>query len=102
VPIVDIPEGHDMDIIRRWLARAWVRDTAERVAWTFVQGAVGAVPVQQLATGDIDALTSAAVGGAAAVLALVKAIAARKVGDPQTASTLRVWTAQQIPGQDDQ
>jgi hypothetical protein len=90
-----------MNTIRRWLDRPWVRDTAERVAWTFAQGALGAVPIQQLATGNIDAWVAAASGGAAAVLALVKAIGAKKVGDPQSASTLKVWTAQQVPGQDD-
>jgi hypothetical protein len=95
VAFIDEPDRrYDMDTIRRWLNRPWVRDTAERVAWTFVQGAIGAVPVQQLATGDIDALTSAAVGGAAAVLSLVKAIAARKVGDPDTAA---LWTSQKLP-----
>jgi hypothetical protein len=83
-----------MQLIRRWLARPWVRDTVERVAWTFVQGAVGAVPVQQIVSGDIDALTSAAVGGAAAVLSLAKAVAARKVGDPDTAA---LWTSQKLP-----
>jgi hypothetical protein len=86
-----------MNLIRRWLDKPWVRDTVERVAWTFVQGAIGAVPVQQIVSGDIDALTSAAVGGAAAVLALVKAIAATKVGDPNSASTLTTFTASQPP-----
>jgi hypothetical protein len=83
-----------MNLIRRWLDKPWVRDTAERVTWTFVQGAIGAVPVQQIVSGDIDALTSAAVGGAAAVLSLLKAVAARKVGDPDTAA---LWTSQKLP-----
>lgn len=85
------------DTLRRWFDRPWVRDTAERVVWTFAQGALGAVPIQQLATGDIDAWVAAASGGAAAVLALIKAIGAKKVGDPNTASTLKTWTATTLP-----
>ena len=74
-----------VDILRR----PWVRDTAERVAWTFTQGALSAVAVESLAAGNPSAWTAALVGGAAAVLSLLKAVAARHVGDPDTAATLR-------------
>jgi|GEM_PF-6615882 len=37
------------------------------------------------------------VGGLASVLSLVKSIAAKRVGDPNTASTLKTWTAKTPP-----
>lgn len=69
--------------------QVWLRDATERVAWTFVQGALAAVPVEALATGDVTVLTAAATGGVAAVLSLLKTIAAKKVGDPHSAATRR-------------
>lgn len=76
-----------------------MRDNAERVGRTFIQGALGAVPAEALATGDVTMLPAAELGDTAAVLSLVKAIAARHVGDPQTASALRGFTSSQLPGQ---
>ena len=77
------------------LDRDWIKDAAERVGWTFLQGALATGSLEQLATGDLDAWRAAAVGGVAAVLALVKAIAARRVGDVHSAATLS--TAKQPP-----
>lgn len=74
----------------------WAKDAAERVGWTFLQGALATGSLEQLATGDLDAWRAASVGGVAAVLALVKAIAARRVGDRHSAATLK-FTAQQPP-----
>ena len=75
--------------------RDWIKDATERVAWTFVQGALGTVSAEAIATGDPSALRAAAIGGLAAVLSLVKAIAAKRMGDPHSAATL--FTAQQPP-----
>lgn len=61
-------------------------DIAERVFWTFLQGASSTL----ILTGflEIEAWKAAIVGGVAAVLALVKGIAASKVGSPVSAATL--------------
>jgi hypothetical protein len=74
--------------------KLWLRDTLERALWTFVQGALAVVPVELLASGDLTAANAAFVGGVAAVLSLVKSVAATKIGDPHSASTSgQVWTA---------
>lgn len=73
----------------------WVKDAAERVGWTFLQGSLATGSLEQLATGDLDAWRAASVGGIAAVLALLKAIAARRMGDHHSAATL--FTAKQPP-----
>jgi hypothetical protein len=78
--------------------RRWIADAAERAGWTFVQGALAVVPVELLATGDPTARNAALVGGIAAVLSLLKSVAATKVGDPGSASTSKqVWTAAAPP-----
>ena len=77
------------------LDRDWLKDATERVGWTFLQGALATGSLEQLATGDLDAWRAAAVGGIAAVLSLIKAIAARRVGDVHSAATL--FTAQRPP-----
>lgn len=64
----------------------YLRDLAERVAATFVQGALAVGGYEVIVTGDIDALRAAWVGGAAAVLSLVKGLAAKRLGHPETAS----------------
>jgi len=78
-----------MDTLLRFYRRPWVRDTIERVAWTFTQGALGTVAIESLAAGNPSAWTAALVGGIAAVLSLLKAVAARHIGYPDTAATLR-------------
>lgn len=79
--------------------RKYVRDLVERVGSTFVEGAAGAVLVR-LAPDMLGLPTliphsvqgwavlgyAAAAGGAAAVLSLVKGLAARRVADPASAS----------------
>ena len=81
--------------------QAWLRDSAERVAWTFVQASIAAVGSEALAVaavdGEVSVLRGAAVGGLAAVLSAVKAVAAKRVGDPHSASTL--FTASTPPGE---
>lgn len=70
----------------------WLRDAGERVAWTFVQASVAAVGSEALAVGiadgDVSVIRAAGVGGLAAVLSAVKALAAKRIGDPGDASTL--------------
>lgn len=72
-------------------ATRYAKDLTERVVWTFLQ-AFGAVLV---ASGwfsvdgvtDLSIVQKAGVGGAAAVLALLKGVLAKRVGDPNSAST---------------
>lgn len=60
------------------------KDVTERVIWTFAQAFLGAYTV----TGGKKAAESAAIAGVAAVIALLKGIAAHKIGDPNSASTV--------------
>lgn len=66
---------------------SFARDLAERVFWTFIQGFLAPLTVTMIVGGDITALRAALYGGAAAVLSLLKGVAASKVGTPGTAST---------------
>lgn len=74
------------------MTRHYLRDLLERVVATFCQGALGAVGVDALAAAaasgpvDVDPLRAALVGGVAALLSLIKGWAARRVGDPDSAS----------------
>jgi hypothetical protein len=61
-------------------------DIAERVIWTFIQGAAATLMLSGFL--DIEAWKAAAVGGVAAVLALVKGTAASQIGSPISAATL--------------
>lgn len=67
----------------------YVRDLLERAAWTAIQGALAAGGIEQLAAGNVDAMHAAVVGAIAAVLSMIKSIAARRVGDSDSAATLR-------------
>lgn len=58
-------------------------DAIERTAWTAAQAGLAAVTVEQL---GLPLWAAAPVGAA---LAALKALVARKVGDPDSASTLR-------------
>lgn len=66
---------------------SFARDLGERVFWTFVQAFLSALTVPAILTGDVDMLRAALLAGAAAVLSLLKGVAASKVGTPGTAST---------------
>ncbi len=66
---------------------SFARDLAERVFWTFVQAFLAPLSVTMILGGDVTALRAALYGGAAAVLSLLKGVAASKVGTPGTAST---------------
>jgi hypothetical protein len=67
------------------MTKTLARDIAERMAWTFAEtfsGSLLAAPMLRL---DISTLTAAALAGAAAVLAVLKGLAASKVGEPNAA-----------------
>lgn len=66
---------------------SFARDLAERVSWTFVQAFLSALTVPAILTGDTDVLRAALLAGAAAVLSLLKGVAASRIGTPGTAST---------------
>jgi Putative lactococcus lactis phage r1t holin len=59
---------------------------AERVIWTFIQGAAGALMLGPAF--NISALEAAALGGLMAVLSMVKNVAASHVGDHNSPATL--------------
>lgn len=63
----------------------WYIDTAERVAWTFIQG----FAAEWIVTSSVDTQTLklAAVAGAVSV---AKCILATRIGSPNTAATLPV------------
>ena len=81
--------------------RAWLTDAVERVAWTFVQASIATGGAEAIAAaaldGEVSVLRAAAIGGIAALLSAVKAVAARRVGDPHSASTL--FTASTPPSE---
>lgn len=64
--------------------KAFLKDLAERVVWTAVQAFVSVFAVT-----DLSSAKSAGVAAAAAVLSVLKGVAATKVGDPGTAAFLR-------------
>jgi hypothetical protein len=71
-------------------ARSYGRDLAERVVWTFLQ-AFGAMLVVSgffsvEGVTDLSNLQKAGVGGMAAVLALLKGVVAKSVGDKNSPS----------------
>lgn len=76
-----------MDLITK-TTRTYVSDLAERVLWTFLAAAGGVA----LAAGPADLLhatvwEAAGAAGIAAAVSLVKGIAARYVGEPNSASS---------------
>jgi hypothetical protein len=62
----------------------YTRDLFERVAMTFAEGFLGGVVVTQLT--DQKMWLAAAAGGVSAALALVKGLAAKRVGNSDSAS----------------
>jgi hypothetical protein len=80
------------------MTRRLFLDILERVFWTFIQGAASTLLLSDFL--GIEAWKAAAVGGAAAVLALIKGIAASRMGDPGSGATLPaiVTTAGTVTG----
>jgi hypothetical protein len=72
-------------------ARSYIIDLAERVVWTFLQAFLGALIAGGVfdvaGVRDVSAWEAAALGGVAAVLSLLKGIAAKFIGQPDSAST---------------
>lgn len=64
--------------------RYWA-DLGERAAWTFLQAALAVFTV----TGGKDGMKAAAIAGVAAVLSMLKSLAASKIGNPDSASTVK-------------
>lgn len=62
----------------------YLKDLFERVAVTFIQGALGSLVVTELT--DKDMWLAAVGGGVAAVAALAKGLLARGRGNPDSAS----------------
>ena len=76
----------------------FIRDLLERVVWTFIQSFLGVLAVDQaLLDGDLGAVKVAAAAGAAAVASVIKGVAASRLGDKGTASTVSVEKAQHSP-----
>lgn len=73
-----------------WLRskRRLLEDLAERSAAAFFAGALGSVSVAALVSGDVNVWRSAGIGGATAVLELLRGMVASRRGDPGTASLL--------------
>lgn len=72
---------------------SFVRDLVERVAWTFAQAFLGAITLPALVDivsggeAAMPTLHAALLAGAAAVLSMLKGVAASRLGTPGTAST---------------
>lgn len=68
----------------------WSRDAAERIIWTLVEAAIGAVGAEGFATMILELDLSIARAGAFAALttlaAVLKSVAARRRGDPGSAA----------------
>lgn len=60
------------------------KDLIERVTWTAVQAFLAAFTI-----GGVDNAKAAAIAGVAAALSVIKGFAATRVGDPESAATLR-------------
>ena len=77
-------------------AHPWWLDMLERAAWTFVETFTATL----IAAGMLDMSTVKAAGlaGIASVLAVVKAVAARHVGEGGTAATLPTPEPELPPG----
>lgn len=80
------PIRHDLPDVQTVIktAKTYGRDLLERTASTFVQGFIGGVVVTQPL--DASMWYAAATGGVAAVLALIKGIAARARAESNSAS----------------
>jgi hypothetical protein len=61
-----------------------IKDIIERAVWTALQTFAAVYTV-----GGVDELKSAATAAVAAGISVIKGVAATKVGDPKSASTLK-------------
>jgi hypothetical protein len=68
---------------------AWFRDAAERAVSTFAQSFLSVIGGDALNVWHFGWKTAAGVAVGGAVLSLLKSLAARRVGDPESASLVR-------------
>lgn len=68
---------------------AYLKDLAERAVSSFAGGALSVVGVDAFSSFEADWPLVASVGLGAAVVSVLKALAARSVGDPESAAFLR-------------
>ena len=66
--------------------KSWARDAAERVIATFIQALIASLIAADVM--NVDAVKMAALSGIVPTLSLLKAIIAKYVGDPDSASLL--------------
>lgn len=93
VPIAAEPVAGAVEAQAYTVKSSWLRDTAERVAFTFAQaflGVFGATQIVDAGSGHLDVglARMALAAGIAAVLALVKAGIAAKVGGTVSPASL--------------
>lgn len=62
----------------------YYKDLIERVAWTAIQAFLAVFMV-----GNVNSAKAGGIAAAAAVLSLLKGVAATRVGDPESAATLK-------------
>ncbi len=75
--------------------RAFWKDTAERAISTAAQAAIGLLSADGLGVLDVDWGDVGSVSGLAALIAVLKALVASRVNDPESASFVELDT----PGQ---
>ena len=63
---------------------AFWKDALERIIWSFVAAAASSI----IAIGvfDLDSAKAAGIAGLTAVMTVIKVIAARQIGDPESAA----------------
>ena len=71
----------------------WTKDTAERVVSSFAEGMLAVLGLDAINVLNADWSTALGVGAGAGVLALLKALAALRIGDPRSASTVPTLVA---------
>jgi len=77
--------------------RLYLIDLAERIVWTFLEAFAGVLLLDLADVFELDLWKTAALAGLAAVLSLVKGLAAKAIGDRQSASTAPSVAIHQAP-----
>lgn len=67
----------------------FLRDAIERIIATYLQAFLGLLAAAAATPFDVSSLRAAALAAAPAALAAAKALFARQLGDPESASLLR-------------
>lgn len=69
--------------------KKYIKDLLERVVATFAEGFLGAITANAVTLGDIDWVFCLSAGGFAALISVLKCLAALRVGDKNTASLVK-------------